>query len=155
MLIKKILCLILSLFALTVCAACSSQDSKKVSLIKMMYVKNDSIWKNEMDPYKLTKDLGKLYEQYCSVKFKKELLEEQKSMGLDHDLITADWPMDNKSLGTMKIYKKAELVFHVSYVTHIEDPTGKMKVYQVVLCVRLTKERGCYKIENVTDLTTP
>lgn len=152
MAIKKLLFFIFY-FSSVIAFACNDQDSQKVALIRMMYVKNDSIWRNEDDPRKLTAGLATLYRQYCSMNFKKELLEEQRRMGLDHDLITADWSMDINSLKTMRIKKISDYVFHVSYVTNMEDPTGKMKVYHVILCVRLAKEENSYKIDDVTDLT--
>ncbi|MGP1478025.1 MAG: hypothetical protein ACTTJK_11295 [Phocaeicola sp.] len=89
------------------------------------------------------------------MKFNKESLEEQRRMGLDHDLITTGWTMVINSLTTMRIKKISDNVYHVSYVTNMEDLTGKMKVYNIVLLVKLTKEKSVYKIDDVTDLTNP
>ena len=63
--------------------------------------------------------------------------------------------MDKNSLTTMRIKKISDNVYHVSYVTNMEDPRGKMKVYNIVLCVKLTKEKSGYKIDDVIDLTNP
>lgn len=141
-------------FSLTVFSF-SSQEEKKVLLIKTMYAKNDSICRYEYDPHKVKTGLAALYRQYCSMKFKKELLAEQRRIGLDHDFITTDWTMDKNSLTTMRIKKISDNVYHVSYVTNMEDPRGKMKVYNIVLCVKLTKEKSGYKIDDVIDLTNP
>ena len=120
-----------------------------------MYAKNDSIWRYGYDPNKIKTGLAALYRQYCSMKFNKESLEEQRRMGLDHDLITTGWTMVINSLTTMRIKKISDNVYHVSYVTNMEDLTGKMKVYNIVLLVKLTKEKSVYKIDDVTDLTNP
>ena len=120
-----------------------------------MYAKNDSIWRYGYDPHKIKTGLAALYRQYCSMKFNKESLQEQRRMGLDHDLITTGWTMVINSLTTMRIKKISDNVYHVSYVTNMEDLTGKMKVYNIVLLVKLTKEKSVYKIDDVTDLTNP
>ena len=150
---KKLLLLILYFLSLAI-FACNTQDDKKVAVIKTVYAKNDSIWRNENDAYKMVIELASLYKEYCSIRFKNELLEEQQRMGLDHDLITMDWLMDENSMKTIKIQKVSDYVFNVLYVTKMEDPTGKMKEYNVILRVKLTKEKNDYKIDNVIDLSS-
>lgn len=140
------------LFSLPV-HSCSGSENEKISLIKTVYLKNDSIWRCEKDPYQQLEDLTKLYQEYCSTKFCRDLIEDKQTMGLDHDLITADYGMDENAAKTLVIQSISDNMYHVSYVTAIKGPTGTVKTYHVKLQVKLIRSKTGYEIDDVTDMT--
>jgi hypothetical protein len=100
---------------------------------------------------KYRNQIDSLQKKYCTIKLRKELKEEFKAGGLDHDPLTNDYGMDDVKLKTMLIKRESATVnvYSVSYTTSTTSPANKPIEEKVTLHVAVAEETGVLKIASV------
>ena len=124
-----------------------------VQMLKEFYIAHNRAWYESNDVYVLIEQLNVLQHKYCTQKFRKELKEAFEAYGLDHDIFTADYGIDNESIKTLLIIKDnvRENTYCVSYTVNTEDPTNKTISQYVEIQIVVEKEDGDFKINEVLN----
>jgi hypothetical protein len=122
-------------------------EKQSIAMLKEFYTSYSSL-------KFIAKDLQKidsLQKKYCSISERKELKEEFRANGLDHDLLTNDHGIDAKSLKTLTIIKSTTKTndYIVSYLIQTLSAANKPIQEKVILHVTIIKENGSFKIASV------
>jgi len=132
---------------------CNGNGKDAATVIREAYQTEGSIFRIVYNLDEVVVLLPLLYQKYCSKDFCNYLMEELEENGVGHDLLTADYGMDENSIKSMRIQKVVDGVYRVFWIVYREAPNLKIRRYNVALEVRMVKEDGKYKIDDVCDLT--
>jgi hypothetical protein len=99
----------------------------------------------------LVKKLDSLKKIYCSIKLKRQLDDEFKHTGLDHDMLIKDQYTDVRHLKSLVIKNdlKRANKYIVTYTASTVSASNKPIDVQVIIHVTLCRENGCLKIASV------
>lgn len=79
-------------------------DDPSIAMLKEFYIEYTTAWSNTNGRV-LIKKLDSLQSKFCTIAYRKELKQEFKSVGLDHDELINDAATDVEHLNTLKILK--------------------------------------------------
>ncbi|HTE01717.1 MAG TPA: hypothetical protein VK668_20655 [Mucilaginibacter sp.] len=125
----------------------SSISNQSTAMLKEFY----SAYSTVKFTLKDLKKIDSLQKKYCSINLRKELNEEYKANGLEHDLLTNDHGINANSLKTLTVIKNSKKIngYIVSYFNQTISATNKPILERVILHVCVTKENGSIKIVSV------
>jgi hypothetical protein len=139
------------------CFAASENDSTEkqtLQMLKEFYTAYHTEWIATKTTKRfdiLIKKIDSLERKYCSLSLRNKLKQEFKKGGLDNDLLTNNEGSDNKSLKTLTVIKDTTRInsYIVSYVYDTLSPSYKPITKEVVLHIKVIKEKGEFKIDSV------
>lgn len=151
---KRILIIVYFLCILHVVNACVNQQGEQDAneVIKQLFYENGEIWNGTENTEMLSGKLIPMYKKYCSQKFFRELNDELKRMGVDHDLITCDYGFSKESIETFSIEPLKKGKYRVTYNVVMDDYLGGKVKTHAILMVTIIKEDNTLKVMNIEDI---
>jgi hypothetical protein len=127
-------------------------DDPAINMLKEFYIAYNTAWATTKGNI-LIKKLDSLKSRYCTEAYQKELKNEFKEVGLDHDELINDAATDVEHLNTLKVIKDLKKVneYIVSYVVFGKDVSNNPLQEKIVMHVLVMKENGIYKIAAIKN----
>jgi hypothetical protein len=132
------------------CVYSQSHEKQVEDMLLQFYTAHQKVWEKK-NPSTVLNELDSLYQVYCTTNLSLELNKLFQEQGLDHDIFTNDYGMDEESLETLAIAKDSsrDHAYLVSYSVNSEDPSNKPLKIEVIIHLSVTKENGNFKISEV------
>lgn len=129
-----------------------NMDDQAINMLKEFYTAYNTAWATTSGKI-LVKKLDSLKRRYCAVAYQKELKEEFKRVGLDHDELINDVATDVDHLNTLKVIKdpKKANEYIVSYMVFGKDVSNNPLQEKIVMHALIVKENGIYKIAAIKN----
>ena len=130
--------------------AFQAKEDSVISMLKEFYSLYAQAWHSLDENW--TKQVCSLLKKYCTKSFFEDQKEEFEG-GDNHDVLTADYGLDDESLATFVITKdeQKDNVYCLSYSVNTESPTRVQYKKTVQIQLEIIKVKDKYLINNVLN----
>lgn len=130
---------------------CLNEDDDVVSMLKEFYFKYKQAWHTLDKDW--TERICLVIENYCTKTFYENIKKEFYENGIEHDMFTADYGLDEESINSFVLSRddKVKNVYCLTFSVTTESPTQILYKQSVQIQLEIVKEKDCYKINNILN----